>query len=53
MTSLIVHDCPFGCVSCFWQDLQDLMLLDGVCIPFQYIADFIVSLRYEWLGYWR
>ena len=21
----------FGCVSCFWQDLQDLMLLDGMC----------------------
>jgi hypothetical protein len=25
----------FGGVSCFWQDLQDLMLLDGMCIPFQ------------------
>jgi hypothetical protein len=24
-----------GCVSCFWQDLQDLMLLGGMCIPFQ------------------
>jgi hypothetical protein len=20
----------FGCVSCFWQDLQDLMLLGGI-----------------------
>ncbi len=29
-----------GCVSCFWQDLQDLMLLDGMCIRFQYITDF-------------
>ncbi len=25
----------FGCVSCFWQDLQELTLLDGMCIPFQ------------------
>ncbi len=40
----------FGCVSCFWQDLQDLMLLDGMCIPFQYFTDFDVSLRLEWLG---
>jgi hypothetical protein len=24
----------FGRVSCFCQDLQDLMLLDGMCIPF-------------------
>jgi hypothetical protein len=39
----------FGCVSCFWQDLQDLTLLDGVCIPFQYFMDFVVSLRHEWL----
>ncbi len=23
----------FGCVSSFWQDLQDLTLLDGMCIP--------------------
>jgi hypothetical protein len=22
----------YGCVSCFWQDLQDLMLLDGMCM---------------------
>jgi hypothetical protein len=40
----------FGCVSCFWQDLQDLTLLDGMCIPFQYFTDFDVSLRLEWLG---
>jgi hypothetical protein len=40
----------FGCVSCFWQDLQDLTLLDGMCIPFQYFTDFVVSLRLEWLG---
>jgi hypothetical protein len=33
----------FGYVSCFWQDLQDLMLLDGMCIPFQYFMDFFVS----------
>jgi hypothetical protein len=39
-----------GCVSYFWQDLQDLTLLDGMCIPFQYIKDFVVSLRLEWLG---
>ncbi len=24
----------FGCVSCFWQDLQDLTLRVGMCIPF-------------------
>ncbi len=24
----------FLCVSCFWQDLQDLALLDGVCYTF-------------------
>ncbi len=53
MTSLIVHDCPFGCVSCFWQDLQYLTLLDGMCIPFQYITDFDALLRREWLGCWR
>jgi hypothetical protein len=46
----IVHDCTFGCVSFFWQDLQDLMLLDGMCMTFQYITDFVVSLRLEWLG---
>ncbi len=40
----------FDCVSCFWQDLQDLTLLDGMCIPFQYFTDFVVSLRLEWLG---
>jgi hypothetical protein len=31
----------FGCVSCFWQDLQDLMLLGGMCIPFQYFMGFL------------
>ncbi len=40
----------YGRVSCFWQDLQDLKLLDGMCIPFQYFTDFDVSLRLEWLG---
>ncbi len=43
----------FGCVSSFWQDLQDLTLLGGMCIPFEYITDFFVSLRLEWLGCWR
>jgi hypothetical protein len=33
----------FGCVSCFWQDLKDLTLLDGMCIPFQYFMDLVVS----------
>jgi hypothetical protein len=32
----------FGFVSCFWQDLQDLTLLGGMCIPFQYLTDFVV-----------
>ncbi len=40
----------FGCVFCFWQDLQDLTLLGGMCIPFQYFTDCVVSLRLEWLG---
>ncbi len=40
----------FGCVSCFWQDLQDLMLLGGMCIPFQYFTDSVVSWRLEWHG---
>ncbi len=39
----------FGCVSCFWQDLQ-FILLGGMCIPFQYFMDFVVSWRLEWLG---
>ncbi len=39
----------FGCVSCFWQDLQDLTLLGGMCIPFQYFTDVVVSWRLEWL----
>jgi hypothetical protein len=53
MTALIVHDHIFGCVSYFWQYLQDLMLLDGMCIPFQYFMDFVVSWRLEWLGFSR
>jgi hypothetical protein len=40
----------FGCVTSFWQDLQDLTLLDGMCIPLQWITDFVVSLRLELLG---
>ncbi len=40
----------FGCVSCFWQNLQDLTLLGGMCIPFQYFPDFVVSWKLEWLG---
>jgi hypothetical protein len=39
-----------GCVSYFWQDLQYLTLLNGMCILFQYFMDFVVSLRLEWLG---
>ncbi len=35
----------FGCVSCFWQDLQVLTFLDGMCIPFQYFMDFVVFLE--------
>jgi hypothetical protein len=31
----------FGCVSCFWQDLQDLTLVGGMCIPFQYFTDML------------
>ncbi len=31
----------FGCVSSFWQDQQDLMLLDGMCIPSQYFTDLL------------
>jgi hypothetical protein len=41
----------FGCVSCFWQDLQDLTLLSGMCIvPFPYFMDYVVPWRLEWLG---
>jgi hypothetical protein len=52
MTSLVlVQYHTFGCVSCLWQDLQDLSY-DWIvsCIPFQYIMDLIVFLRCEWLG---
>jgi hypothetical protein len=49
MTSLVLmQDHTFGCVSCFWQDLQDLSDDRMVsCIPFQYIMDLIVSSRRE------
>jgi hypothetical protein len=49
MTSLVlVQDHTFGCVSCFWYDLQDLSYDQVVsCIPIQYIMDLIVSLRRE------
>jgi hypothetical protein len=52
MTSLVlVHYHTFGCVSCFWQDLQDLSYDQMVlCIPLQSITDLVVSLRHEWLG---
>jgi hypothetical protein len=40
----------FCCVSSFWKDLQDLTLLDGMCIPFQNFVEFVVSLSLEWLG---
>ncbi len=40
----------FVCVSCYWQELQDSRLLGGMCIPFQYFTDFVVSWRLEWLG---
>ena len=32
-----------GCVSCFWQDLQDLTLLDGMCITFHYFTDCLLG----------
>jgi hypothetical protein len=52
MTSLVlVQYHTFGCVSCFWQDLQDLSYDQmGLYIPLQSITDLIVSLRCEWLG---
>jgi hypothetical protein len=52
MTSLVlVQYHTFGCVSCFWQDLQDLSCDEMVLfIPLQSITDLIVSLRREWLG---
>jgi hypothetical protein len=52
MTSLVlVQYHTFGCVSCFWQDLQDLSYNQMVlCIPLQSITDLIVSLRHKWLG---
>ena len=52
MTSLVLAQyLTFGCVSCFWQDLQDFSCDQMVlCIPLQSITDLIVSLRREWLG---
>jgi hypothetical protein len=52
MTSLVLVRChTFGCVSCFWQDLQDFSYDQMVsCLPLQSIMDLIVSLRCEWLG---
>ncbi len=52
MTSLVlVQYHTFGCVSCFWQDLQDLSYDQMILyIPLQSITDLIVSLRSEWLG---
>ena len=52
MTSLVlVQYHNFGCVSYFWQDLQDLSYDRMVlCIPFQFITGLIVSLRCEGLG---
>jgi hypothetical protein len=52
MTSLVlVQYHTYGCVSWFWQDLQDLSYDQiVVCIPLQSITDLIVSLRREWLG---
>ncbi len=35
----------FGCFSSYWQDLQDLTLLCGMCIPFQYFTDFCCLLE--------
>jgi hypothetical protein len=52
MTSLVlVQYHTFDCVSCSWQDLQDLSYDQMVlCIPLQYITNLIVSLRRGWLG---
>jgi hypothetical protein len=52
MTSLVlVQYHTFGCVSCFWQDLQDLSYDQMVlCIPLQSVMNLIVSLKHEWLG---
>ncbi len=46
MTSLVlVQYHTFDCVSCFWQDLQDLSYEQMVlCIPLQSVMDLIVSL---------
>jgi hypothetical protein len=51
MNSLVlVQYHTFGCVSCCWQDLQDLSFDQMVlCISLRSITDLIVSLRREWL----
>jgi hypothetical protein len=48
---LVPYNKPYLASSCFWQDLQDLTLLGGMCIPFQYFTNFIVFWRLEWLRY--
>ena len=35
----------FGCFSCFWQDLQDLTLLDGMCHTFSVLHGFCCLLE--------
>ena len=43
----------FGCVSCFWQDLQDLFYW-VVCAYLFSTSRMLLSLwRLEWLGCWR
>ncbi len=49
-TALIVQDCILAVSLVFWRDLQDLTLLDGMCIPFQYFTECDVSLRLELQG---
>ncbi len=45
MNSFDITRLYFGCISYFWQDLQGLTLLDGMCIPFQYFTDYVVFLK--------
>jgi hypothetical protein len=40
----------FGCVSCFWQDLQDLRYWVVCAYLFSTSQIFVVSWRLEWLG---
>jgi hypothetical protein len=35
----------FGCVSCSLARSARFVLLGGMCIPFQYLTDFVVSLE--------